>query len=51
MISIRQQQFDCTDMSTRAIKEIFYRKFAALTLDTIQDKERTFDMQFSDCWL
>ncbi|MFH1063889.1 MAG: hypothetical protein V1729_02305 [Candidatus Woesearchaeota archaeon] len=45
---------DPSDLSSSTIQQLFYRQIRSLTSKTsdasLNDKLRTFDMQFSDAW-
>lgn len=47
----KMTSFEPSDIRVSTIKELFYRQISSLTLQTGRERERTFDMQFSDCWL
>ena len=39
------------DTSTETIKNLFYKQIKDLTAKTVNEKMRTFDVQFSDRWV
>ncbi|MBU0461038.1 MAG: hypothetical protein KJ574_00470 [Nanoarchaeota archaeon] len=49
----RNYDFDPSDISTTTIEKIFYKQIRDLTMKSagIDAKMKTFDLQFSDCWI
>ena len=47
------RRYDPSDMSTSTIEKLFYRQIRELTMKTtgVNEKMRSFDLQFSDSWL
>lgn len=53
VIQMIARNYDPSDLRTTTIEKLFYRQIRDITMKTagVNDKMRTFDLQFSDSWL
>ncbi|MFC1755031.1 hypothetical protein ACFL96_16830 [Thermoproteota archaeon] len=47
------RNYDPSDLRTTTIEKLFYRQIRNITMKTagVNEKMRTFDLQFSDSWI